>query len=152
MFPHSAVKAKEIEALQPASKQYKYSVGGALYVLVKPNGSKYWRFKYYYNGKENSLSIGVFPYVSLKEAIAARDKAKQLLKDGVNPNEIKRQEAKSRLKPNIGKAFFRMEVSINGELTIETYNKIVRLTQSQTESLRSFLLVKPDQPQKRSSC
>jgi hypothetical protein len=40
---------------------FKLADGGALYLFVKPNGSRYWRLKYWLAGKEKLLSIGVLP-------------------------------------------------------------------------------------------
>ena len=49
-------------------KPYKLSDSGGLYLLVQPNGKKYWRLKYYFADKEKLLSIGVYPVISLSEA------------------------------------------------------------------------------------
>ncbi len=56
----------------PAEKPRKLYDGGGLYLLVHPNGSKYWRVKYRVEGKERQLALGVYPTVGLKEA---REKA-----------------------------------------------------------------------------
>ena len=45
-------------------KPYKLSAGAGLYLLVMPNGSRYWRMKYTFAGKEKLLSIGVYPEIS----------------------------------------------------------------------------------------
>lgn len=58
-----------------------------MYLEVMPNGSKYWRLKYRYNGKEKRLAFGVYPEVSLKAARELRDKARELLRQGVDPSE-----------------------------------------------------------------
>lgn len=54
--------------------------GGGLYLLINPNGAKWWRFKYRYTGKEKLLSFGVYPEVSLSEARQQRDRARHLLR------------------------------------------------------------------------
>lgn len=59
--------------------------GGGLYVLVQPNGKKYWRLKYRHAGREKVFALGVYPSVSLKEARDGRDEAKRLLKAGQDP-------------------------------------------------------------------
>ena len=46
-------------------KQYKLADSGGLYLLVHPNGSKYWRLKYCFLGKEKTMAFGVYPAVSL---------------------------------------------------------------------------------------
>ena len=50
-----------------------------------PNGRKYWRMRYSWRGKENTLAFGVYPDVSLKMARMKRDEARLTLAQGVNP-------------------------------------------------------------------
>ncbi|NUJ80265.1 tyrosine-type recombinase/integrase [Methylocystis sp. FS] len=71
---------------KPAAKPYKLSDGGGLHIIVKPSGSKLWRLKYRFLGKERLLSFGEFPLFSLAEARTKRDEAKKLLASGVDPN------------------------------------------------------------------
>lgn len=80
-----ALKPAEIVALPPKEKAYKVSFGGAPYLLVSPEGHKYWRYKYRFGGREKNYSIGVFPDVSLRQAMQTRDDAKELLRTGVDP-------------------------------------------------------------------
>ncbi len=54
----SAVAPKNAK---PREKPYKLSDGGGLYLLINPNGSKYWRLKYRHGGKEKNLALGVYP-------------------------------------------------------------------------------------------
>lgn len=71
---------------KPAAKPYKLSDGGGLHIIINPSGSKLWRLKYRFLGKERLLSFGEFPLFSLAEARAKRDEAKKLLASGVDPN------------------------------------------------------------------
>ncbi len=71
---------------KPTDKQYKLYDEKGLLLLVHTNGSKYWRFKYRYNNKEKNLSLGVYPEVTLKKARTKRDRARELLADGVDPS------------------------------------------------------------------
>ncbi len=61
----------QIRQAKQKANQYKLNDGNGLYLLVHPNGSKYWRMKYRFDNKEKTLSFGVWPEVSLK---AAREK------------------------------------------------------------------------------
>lgn len=70
---------------KPAERPQKLFDGRGLYLLVSPAGGKWWRFKYRYGGKEKSLSLGVYPDVSLKLARERRDAARQLLAKGIDP-------------------------------------------------------------------
>ncbi|MCH8209713.1 MAG: DUF4102 domain-containing protein, partial [Nitrospinae bacterium] len=54
-------------------KPYKIGDSGGLFLLVTPAGGKWWRFKYRFLGKENLISLGTYPLVSLTEARAKRD-------------------------------------------------------------------------------
>ena len=74
-----------VKNAKPKTKPYKLSDGGGLHLYVKPNGSRLWRFRYRFDEKEKTLSIGPFPLVSLLEAREARDDAKRLLLEGVDP-------------------------------------------------------------------
>ena len=76
-----------IRALQPKEKEYLEPDGGSFYLLVKPrpSGAKLWRFRFRFNGKQGQLSIGAYPAVSLAGARAARDAAKLLLAQGIDP-------------------------------------------------------------------
>lgn len=60
--------------------------GAGLYLLVNKSGHKYWRYNYRFMGKHKTLSIGIFPDVSLKEARDIHYQAKKLLSDGIDPS------------------------------------------------------------------
>lgn len=68
----------------------RYSDSGGLYLEVTAGGSKLWRWKYRYNGKEKRLAIGIYPQVSLLEARKARERGKDLLAAGSDPVQAKR--------------------------------------------------------------
>ncbi|MFU2317147.1 tyrosine-type recombinase/integrase [Rahnella sp. PCH160] len=90
------LNARQVETCKPKEKEYKLSDERGLYLLVKPNGSRYWRMKYYFGGKEKKLSIGVYPDISLAEARSRRDDARKLLTDGQDPGEKKKREKLTR--------------------------------------------------------
>lgn len=62
-----------------------------LYLLLTTTGSKLWRFKYRLNGKEKKLALGSYPDVSLKDARAKRDEARQISQAGRDPAVAKRE-------------------------------------------------------------
>ena len=72
-------------------KQYKIYDGEGMFLLVHPNGSKYWRMKYTFDGKSKLASFGVWPTISLKEARERRHVARQKIKIGINPIEEKKK-------------------------------------------------------------
>jgi integrase len=70
-----------------AEKPIKLTDERGLYLLLKPNGSRWWRFDYRYGGKRKTLSMGVYPDVSLKDARNRRDEARKLLASDADPGE-----------------------------------------------------------------
>ncbi|KWA79439.1 hypothetical protein WL30_32150 [Burkholderia ubonensis] len=87
-----ALTATVIEQAQSAEKPKKLFDGGGLYLLVTPEGGKYWRLKYRFGGKEKRLAFGVYPKVTLEVARERRDAARALLAEGVDPGEIRKQQ------------------------------------------------------------
>lgn len=69
----------------PAEKPYKLADALGLYVIVNPNGSKWWRVDYRHQGKRKTLSAGVYPTVTLKQARAERDRLRESLDKGLDP-------------------------------------------------------------------
>jgi hypothetical protein len=69
----------KIRNLKPKEKPYKLADAGGLYIFVQPCGSKLWRLKYRFLGREKTMSYGPYPLVSLKEAREKRDRDKKLL-------------------------------------------------------------------------
>jgi hypothetical protein len=71
----------------PKEKPYKLLDGDGLHLLVKPGGSKLWRFHYVFRGKENMLSLGSFPEISLASARQKRDEARRSVAEGRDPSQ-----------------------------------------------------------------
>jgi integrase len=76
-----------IRKARASTKPVKLFDERGLYLEVSPAGGKWWRLKYRFEGKENRLSLGVYPDVSLKEARDRREETRRLLADGINPSE-----------------------------------------------------------------
>lgn len=80
----------KVAEAKPADRERKLSDGGGLYQLVKPSGTKAWRYKYRFNGRELTLAIGLFPEISLKQARQRHQAAREMLANGTDPNQDKR--------------------------------------------------------------
>lgn len=76
---------RSIRALNARKTSYKVADGLGLYLLVRPSGSRLWRFKYRVTGKEKLAALGAFPEVSLANARSSRDTLRRLLASGVDP-------------------------------------------------------------------
>ncbi|WP_321842710.1 tyrosine-type recombinase/integrase [Burkholderia cepacia] len=86
----------KVRRAKPAEQPYRLADGKGLYLQVMPNGSKYWRMKYRFDGKEKLASFGVYPEVSLAEARQACLAARKLLAAGTDPTEQKREIKRAR--------------------------------------------------------
>ena len=75
----------KIRQVIPSKKVSKLSDGRGMYLLLHPNGSKYWRMDFRHQGKQKTLALGIWPEVSLREAREKRDKAKLEIQSGINP-------------------------------------------------------------------
>jgi len=88
----------KIKALKPKAKQFKASDTGAvkgLFLLVHPNGSKYWRMSYTLNKKRNTYAIGAYPDISLTDARKLARSAREVIAQGKDPiSERNKQESK----------------------------------------------------------
>lgn len=135
-----ALNPASIQALTPKASPYKAADGNGLYLLVTPAGKKYWRLKYRWQGKESTLSCGVYPDVDLDEAREHREAARMLLGSGVNPSEHARQwRAAQRDQALRQQAAMRFCLDSDGALSFRLGNRSLVLTSSETSELRVFL-------------
>ncbi|HED1424695.1 TPA: tyrosine-type recombinase/integrase [Klebsiella michiganensis] len=88
--------ARQVDTSRPKDKPYKLSDGGGLYLLVNPNGSRYWRLKYRIAGKEKLLALGVYPDITLAVARQKRADAKKVLAAGGDPGQEKQEEKQAK--------------------------------------------------------
>ena len=83
-----------IRVIKPTAKAIKLFDGQGLYLEVAPSGGRWWRLKYRFLGREKRISLGTYPSTSLREARKRRDEAKEMLAQGIDPSES-RKEAKA---------------------------------------------------------
>ena len=86
----------KIRTIKPLGKPFKVSDERGLFLLVTPSGGKWWRLKYRLNGKEKSLSLGVYPDVSLANAREKRDQARKVIAAGSDPSELRKANKASK--------------------------------------------------------
>ncbi len=82
----------QIRKANPKEKPYTLNDGNGLSLLVEPNGSKGWRFRYRFAGKPKMISLGVYGQVTLAEARKKRDEAKKQLAENINPSDARKSE------------------------------------------------------------
>jgi len=83
----------QVKNAKPKDKQYKLSDQGGLNLLIRPNGSKAWKYDYRLHGKRLTHTIGTYPETTLAEARVAHIGARKLVQVGTNPTSVKNQEA-----------------------------------------------------------
>lgn len=82
----------QIRRAKPEAKAYTLGDGQGLSLLIEPNGSKSWRFRYRFAGKPKMISLGVYPTITLADARSRRDDARKLVAEGKNPSEVRKEQ------------------------------------------------------------
>ena len=92
VFTHMMPKLTDraIKNAKPTDRIRKLSDGGGLTLVLYPNGSKYWVYRYRFLGKEKTLSLGIYPEVGLAEARSKLSEARKLVSNGEDPSETRK--------------------------------------------------------------
>lgn len=122
--------------LQLKAKPYKTAIRQRRYLLTTSTDSKLWRFKCYLQRREKPLTAGAFPAVTLAQTIQARDDARTAIWAGITPSATHKAEHTT-LRPR-AKAF-RLMMTRENSLAIETPRQILNLTPKQTAAVRALL-------------
>ena len=122
------LSAKAVEQAKPKAKQYKLTDEHGLYLLVMPNGGRYWRWAYRFAGKQKTLALGVFPEVSLKEARKKHTEGREKLAGGEDPSAVKKaqRQALKRSAINSFKAVALEWLEVKQKGKSEGYNRRVK--------------------------
>lgn len=80
-----------LKTAKPAEKDKRMNDGEGLYLLLKVNGAKWWRFDYSYEGKRKTLSLGVYPEITLADARERAVEAREKVAKGIDPSEDRKQ-------------------------------------------------------------
>jgi integrase len=86
----------QLQRAKPREQPWRLNDGGGLFLLIKPNGSRLWRMKFRFEGREGLASFGKYPQLSLAAARKRRAKIWKQIEDGIHPGEAKRQAKHSR--------------------------------------------------------
>ena len=81
-----------LRAAKPTEKAQKLFDGNGLYLIITPTGTKSWRLKYRFQGKEKLISLGPYPMVSLKEARERATAARKTLESGTDPSAQRKEQ------------------------------------------------------------
>ncbi len=129
-----------IDNIKHKHQTYKVSDGDNLYLHVTPTGSKLWRFRYRYEGKEKTLSLGKYPTTSIEDARRGRDAAKELLLQGIDPSEIRKQEkARSKAELIEGHRLPSVRVGFDGVIELWKGGNVMRVSPDEARFIASLL-------------
>jgi len=81
-----------IKALQAKDKPYRLNDGKGLFILVNPDGSKYWRFNYSFQNKRKKLSLGVYPETGLKVARNKAAECREQILHNIDPSQSRKDQ------------------------------------------------------------
>ncbi|MBB9297692.1 integrase arm-type DNA-binding domain-containing protein [Escherichia coli] len=93
-----ALTDTKVRSAKPQEKEYSLVDGDGMFLLLHPNGSKYWRFRFRFGGKQHLMAFGVYPETSLADARQKREEARRLVAAGVDPREHKRAVKEEQVK------------------------------------------------------
>lgn len=96
-----ALTDTKVRSAKPQEKEYTLVDGDGMFLLIHPNGSKYWRFRFRFGGKQHLMAFGVYPETSLADARQKREEARRLVAAGIDPREHKRAVKEEQAKENI---------------------------------------------------
>lgn len=128
-----------IEKTPTPTKRARLNDGDSLYLIINPNGSKWWRFDYQFDGKRKTLSMGVYPIINLRTARENRDKARDLLANGINPSAQRKAAKNSEKAASKTQSDDRFLIDNEGALTLKLSRRTIVLTQAETMELTAFL-------------
>lgn len=92
---YSMLSDTKIRSLKPTDKIYRVMDSLGLYIEIRPNGRKYWRYRYQWQKKTTMMGLGEYPMVLLAEARRKRDDAKAILIGGENPSQANKDNEMS---------------------------------------------------------
>lgn len=87
-----ALSSFAIQNAKPKGKPYKLSDGDGLHLLITDKGTKLWRFRYRFGGKQLMLSLGSYPEVSLASARKKRNDARELIAHSIDPSQKRKSD------------------------------------------------------------
>ena len=91
-----ALTDKQLKALKPRDKKYTVTDQHGLMIEVRPNGGKYWTYRFRLNAKRVDMALGVYPTVTLKDARERRDNARKLVDRDIDPRAARKAERETR--------------------------------------------------------
>ena len=93
----SKLSAVAVRNAKPKNKPYKLSDGKGLYLHIATSGKRTWRYRFKLAGKESTVVLGEYPAMSLEESRIERVEAREMVKAGKNPAQIRKEEKRAEI-------------------------------------------------------
>lgn len=136
-----ALSDEHIRKAIAKAKPYKLTDGKGLFLLVTPRGSRLWRFKYRFDGKEKQLALGIYPKVSILDARMLRDDARRLLEQGIDPSSVRKaQKQRESAARHAGEGLPSVRINMGGEVEIRKGRDVMRLTSDEAQFVKDILI------------
>lgn len=129
----------QVKDIQTKARPYRLSDGGGLYLLINPDGAKYWRMDYRIFNVRRTAAFGKYPEVSLSAAREQRGNARNLITEGIDPVELKREQSKRERAARPKAPILHLSMNDLGGMVIENKYRRLTLSVAQVEALRAFL-------------
>ena len=130
----------DIDAAKHETHLYRLYDGDGLYLHILPTGGKWWRFKYRFKRKDKSLALGTYPATSLEDARRSRNAAKELLLQGFDPSEIRKQEkARDKAERLEAERIPSVRATFDGKIEIWKGTNTMRLTVDEARFIGTLL-------------
>jgi len=136
------LSTEQIEAMPRPSRPMKLHDGRGLFLLVRPIGAHYWRQNYVWGGKRKTLSVGVYPAVTLEAARAEAERLRATVAAGLDPSAVRkamRQASKVEELAADTRKPARFLIDHEGRLTVCLPDRLFILSASEADELRQFL-------------
>lgn len=142
LAPKNALTNKIVSDVRPSQKQIKLFDGRGLLLLVAPRGGKWWRFRFRFEGKHQTLALGTYPSVSLARARKLRDEARQLLAQGINPAAVRRADKAREISGELAadkQSKVRVSATIDGTIELWKGRAMLSLTPDEARGVNALL-------------
>ena len=142
----TALTDTKIKSSKARDKDYKLSDSRGLFLLVTKTGGKHWKLKYLFDDKEQKLSLGKYPEITLIQARALREKYNSDIANGINPSEVKKENKKLKQQEEIKQENTLNKISDEFFIQIEnsvTEKYLTKLKSYYTNHIKATLGTKP---------
>ena len=91
----------QVRNVKPSDKAIQLVDGFGLYLEIRPTGAKFWRMRFWLDGKDSRMTLGRYPMMGIKEARAERERIREMVANGISPTAEKKADKALRRKQSV---------------------------------------------------